>query len=444
MALLEAAGEVRHVSKRVNARFEVSAITKRADPGPALVFDHVDDYTMPVVMGVDGTRSRIARSLGTTPAEFTEKYVGALRDPLACVSVDSGPVKEVVQLGDEVDLLRDLPILTHYEKDGGPYITTGLVVAQDPTGSVRNVSYHRMQVTGPREIHVLLLPRHLRRLFEEAEAADRELPIAIVVGCDSAQRLAAATWGSSIPLGMDEFSISGALKGTPEELVKCETSDVMVPATAEIVIEGVLLPGVREKEGRFAEYTGNYGGETQSPVIRVDAVTRRSDAIYQGLLAFTTEHHHLLGIPYEPVLLEAVRRVLPDTKVVHVTAGGCGKFHVVVQIHKRHECDGRDAVFAALSGIRDIKLVTVVDEDVDPFDAKDVEWAMATRFQADRDLIVVERSWGNQLDPSNNGGRVTSKMGVDATRPLDAGDRYFKAEVPGVADVDLAELLGQL
>jgi 2,5-furandicarboxylate decarboxylase 1 len=439
LAIVEKAGDVRRVSRRVNAKFEVAAVAKRVDPGPVLFFENVDGYDIPVVVGMDSTRDRIARSIGTTPQGLTDVYAAALKSPLAPEDVDSGPVKEVVTLGDDIHLTRDLPILTHYQDDGGPYITSGLLVAEDPVAGVRNISYHRLQVTGPRELRLLMLPRHLKALYAAVEECGRELPIAIVLGCDTPQRLAAATWGASIPLGMDEFSISGALKGTPERLVACETNGVRVPANAEIIIEGAILPNVRGEEGQFAEFTGNYGPKTQAPIIRVDALTRRADAIYQGLVAFTTEHLHLLGLPYEPVVRDAVRQVLPSASAVHVTPGGCGKFHVVVQITKKHEADGRDAVRAALNAIRDIKMVTVVDEDVDPFDMRDVEWALATRFQADRDVIVVERSWGNLLDPSTQGTQMTAKLGLDATRPAGSGGRFLKAVVPGADSIDLAD-----
>lgn len=439
LAFVEAAGEVKRISRGVTAKFEIAALAKRVDPGPVLMFENVDDYDMPVVVGMDSTRSRIAMALGTSRAGLIDTYAAALKNPLPPVHVDKGPVKERIVLGEDIDLLRDLPVLTHYAEDGGPYITTGLVVAEDPAQGIRNVSYHRLQVTGPRELRILLLPRHLKRMYAEAESRNEELPIAIVIGCDTAQRLAGATWGASIPLGLDEFSISGAFKGLPEQLIQCETSGVRVPANAEIIIEGAILPGQRGEEGMFAEFSGNYGPKTQAPLIRVDAITRREDAIYQGLVAFTTEHLHLLGLPYEPVVRDAVRQVLPHTGGVHVTPGGCGKFHVVVQIDKKHEADGRDAIRAAFNAIRDIKMVTVVDSDVDPFDSRDVEWAVATRFQADRDLIILERSWGNLLDPSTKGTQMTAKMGLDATRPLAGGERFIKAVVPGSDTIEPAD-----
>jgi 2,5-furandicarboxylate decarboxylase 1 len=442
LAMLEEMGEVRHVAREVSQEFEIAAVAKRMDGGPVLVFDRVAGYDMPVVIGIDGDRKRIARSFGETPQSLIERYMRAITEPLEAEIVSDGPVKEVV-IEAPFDVREQMPILTHYELDGGPYLTTGIVIAEDPERGIRNLSYHRLQITGPDEMRGFFVPRHLRAMYEAAEAEGRPLPIAVVLGMDSAQRLAAATWGSLIPLGMDELAISGALKGAPEQLVRCATIPVHVPAHAEIVLECLLMPGERVEEGPFAEYTGNYGPKTMSPVVKIQAMTRRSDAICQALVAFTAEHHHLLGMPFEPVVLKTLRGVLPGTAGVHITNGGCGKFHAVVSIKKKHPGDGKDAILAALHAVRDIKLVTIVDDDVDPFDPKDVEWAVSTRFQADRDLVVISGAKGNELDPSTRAtGSVTAKMGIDATKPLDAGSGFEKARIPNLESLDLQEYLG--
>lgn len=441
LAMLEEMGEVRHVSRRVSAKFEIAAVAKRLDGGPVVVFDDVAGHDMPVVIGVDGERGRIARSFGETPASLIERYMDAITEPLTPEIVDDGPVREVL-VEAPFDLREEMPILTHYELDGGPYVTTGIVIAEDPEQGVRNLSYHRLQVTGPDEMRGFFVPRHLRAMYEAAEAHGEPLPIAVVLGMDSAQRLAAATWGSLIPFGMDELGISGALKGAPEQLVRCATIPVHVPADAEIVLECLLMPNERLEEGPFAEYTGNYGPTTMAPVVKVQAISRRADPLCQALVAFTAEHHHLLGMPFEPVVLKAMRGSLPNTAAVHITNGGCGKFHAVVSIDKQHPGDGKDAIITALHAVRDIKLVTVVDDDVDVFDARDVEWAVSTRFQADRDLIVISGAKGNVLDPSTRAtNAVTAKMGIDATKPLDGGRGFEKARIPGVDEIDLADYL---
>jgi 2,5-furandicarboxylate decarboxylase 1 len=441
LALLEELGEVRHVTREVSPVFEVAAVARKLDGGPVLSFDRVEGHEMPVVIGIDGDRRRIAASLGETPQTFIDRYMAAIVDPLEPTMVTDAPVQEVV-VEAPFDVLDELPILTHYEHDGGPYLTTGILIAEDPERGIRNLSYHRLQVTGPNELRGFIVPRHLRAMVEAAEAENRPLPIAVVIGMDSAQRLAAATWGSAIPLGLDELWISGAMKGASEEIVRCKTIPVHVPANAEIVLECVIMPGERGEEGPFAEYTGNYGAMTQSPILRIQAITRRSDAICQSLVAFTAEHHNLLGMPFEPVVLKTLRGVLPATVAVHITNGGCGKFHAVVSIAKRHEGDGKDAIIAGLHAIRDIKMITVVDDDVDPFNPKEVEWAVSTRFQADRDLVVISGAKGNELDPSTQEtGNVTAKMGLDATKPLGAAGRFEKVRIPNEDTLDLSDYL---
>ena len=437
---LERTGQLVRVKKPVSARFEVAAVAKRLDPGPAILYEKIEGYDIPIALATDGDRRRIASSLGVDPIHFIDHYVDAINHPLAPEIVPTGPVKEVVKTGN-IDLMAELPVMTHYELDGGPYITTGIVFAEDSARGIRNCSYHRLQVRDANSLRALIVPRHLRLMLEEAEAQNRPLPVAIVLGMDSAERLAAATWGSTIPIELDEMAIAGALKGRPVRLVKCETSHIHVPADAEIVIEGEVLPGQREAEGPFAEYTGNYGRIAQSPIIRIKAITRRRDAIYQGLVAFTSEHHNLLGLPFEPVLLKVLRGILPFTQAVHITAGGCGKFHAIVSIKKRHEGDGKDAILAALYAVRDIKQVTVVDDDIDIFNTKDVEWAVATRVQADKDVVIISGAKGNELDPSSHGTAVTAKMGIDATKPLDGATQFAKVTVPGAAAINLDEYL---
>jgi 2,5-furandicarboxylate decarboxylase 1 len=334
-----------------------------------------------------------------------------------------------------------LPVITHYEKDGGPYITAGVVIAEDSKKQIRNISYHRLQVTGKDEIRLLIQPRHLWNLYSDKEKENKPLEVAVAIGLDAAIRLAGATWGSLIPLGFDELSIAGALRQKPVDIVRCETVDVMVPARAEIILEGEILPRLRRTEGPFAEFTGTYGEVWENPVMRIKAITHRQNPIYQDLLTFTPEHHLLLAIPYEPVVYEAVRTYVPGTKAVQVTPSSCGKFHAVVCIRKEHPGDGKDAILAGLYSIRDIKLVTVVDDDVDPYNPREVEWAMATRFQADRDLVVIAGAKGNELDPSCPEMALTAKMGIDATKPLSRSERFEKIRIPDLEKINLQEYL---
>ena len=431
-------GEVLHIRREVSPRFELSAICKKMEADKAVFFEKVKGYSIPVVVGLDNNRSRIARVLGTDDFGLTPRYLEAIRNPLPPAVVQDGPVQEV-KITRNIDLQEYLPVITHYEKDGGPYITAGVVIAEDKANGIRNISYHRLQITGKDEIRLFIQPRHLWKLYTDKEKENKPLEVAIAVGMDASIRLAGATRGSLIPLGFDELSIAGALRKKAVEIMPCETVDVMVPARAEIIIEGEILPRMRKAEGPFADFTGTYGGVWENPVLRVKAITHRKDPIYQDLLTFTPEHHLLLGIPYEPVVYQAVRTYVPGTIAVHVTPSSCGKFHAVICIKKEHEGDGKDAILAGLYSIRDIKLVTVVDDDVDPYNPREVEWAVATRFQADRDLVVISGAKGNELDPSCPQLALTAKMGIDATKPLERRERFEKIRIPGVENIKIQD-----
>jgi 2,5-furandicarboxylate decarboxylase 1 len=431
-------GEVLHIRREVSPRFELPAICKKMEADKAVFFDKVKGYSIPVVVGLDNNRSRIARVLGTDDFGLTPRYLEAIRNPLPPAVVQDGPVKEVM-ITKNIDLQGYLPVITHYEKDGGPYITAGVVIAEDKANGIRNISYHRLQITGKDEIRLFIQPRHLWKLYTDKEKENKPLEVAIAVGMDASIRLAGATRGSLIPLGFDELSIAGALRKRAVEIMPCETVDVMVPARAEIIIEGEILPRMRKAEGPFADFTGTYGGVGENPVLRVKAISHRKDPIYQDLLTFTPEHHLLLGIPYEPVVYQAVRTYVPGTIAVHVTPSSCGKFHAVICIKKEHEGDGKDAILAGLYSIRDIKLVTVVDDDVDPYNPREVEWAVATRFQADRDLVVISGAKGNELDPSCPQLALTAKMGIDATKPLARSERFEKIHIPGMEKIKIQD-----
>src|SRR5438445_1626235 len=237
------------------------------------------------------------------------------------------------------------------------------------------------------------------------------------------------------------MEMAGALQRRPLSLVKCRTRDLRVPAEAEIVIEGRLLPGVREPEGPFGEFPQYCGERAERHVMEIDAVTHRKDAIFHTIVGGGLEHLLLGGIPREATLLAHLRRSFPNVRDVHLARGGVCRYHLYVQIAKRQEGEAKNVMLGAFAGHYDVKHVVVVDEDVDIHDPAEVEWAVATRFQADRDLVIVAESQGSRLDPSARNG-VGAKMGLDATKPLSAGEMVFKRiRVPGEEQVDLDRLI---
>jgi 2,5-furandicarboxylate decarboxylase 1 len=298
----------------------------------------------------------------------------------------------------------------------------------------RNVSIHRLQVLGPDRLGILILPRHLSHFYRAAEQAGKPLEVAIAIGVDPLLLLASQ---ALTPLGFDEFTIASTLYGEPLKLVKCESVDLEVPAESEIVLEGRILPGVRENEGPFGEYPKYYGPPTPKPVVELTAMTTRRNPIYHTIVPATLEHLLIGSVSREGGMLEVIRATVPNTVAAHLTPGGTCRYHAVVQIDKRHEGEAKNAMMAAFASSQEIKRVVVVDKDVDIFDPVEVEWAIATRFQAGRDLTIISRALGSKLDPSGEDG-VSDKLGIDATVPLGADPfRYERIRIPGEEKIDL-------
>ncbi|MGO8920307.1 MAG: UbiD family decarboxylase [Stellaceae bacterium] len=420
----------------VGLRFELAAIAKRLDGVKATLFPAPDGHAVPVVSGLVSNRDWIAEAMGVSPREVLQRFLDAALNPLPWREVASAPVQERVHR--DVDLAALLPLPTHNELDSGPYITAGLLIARNPQSGVQNVAIHRLQLSGPRRLGALLLPRHTNLYFDAAEAAGEALEVAIVIGVDPLTLLASQ---AVVPVDHDELEIAGALQGSPLEVVKCLTNEVRVPAAAEIVIEGRLLPNVRAPEGPFGEFPQYYGERADRHVVEIDAVTMRADAIFHTIVGGGLEHLLLGAIPREASLLAHLRRSFPNVRDVHLSLGGVCRYHLHVQLKKRNEGEAKNVILGAFAGHYDIKQVVVVDEDVDIHDATEVEWAVATRCQPDRDLVIVANAQVSRLDPSAENG-VGSKLGIDATIPLAApAMRFTRIRVPGEAEVALDRVI---
>jgi 2,5-furandicarboxylate decarboxylase 1 len=415
---------------------ELAAVAKKLELQSAVLFPKPGQHDIPVVANLFADRSWIADSLGVPSGELLSRFQNAVRHPLPWVEVTAAPVHDVVHR--DVDLLRQLPIPKHNEHDSGPYITAALLIARNPATGIQNVSIHRCQVSGPDRIGVLLLPRHTRHYFRMAEEAGAALEIALVIGVHPACILASQAIAA---LDDDEMEIAGALLGQPIEMVKCRTNSVRVPAHAEIVIEGRILPKVREPEGPFGEFPQYYGPRADREVIQVDAITHRNNPIFHTIVGGGIEHLLLGGIPREATLLEHLQRSFPSVRDVRLTRGGTCRYHLAVKIEKAGQGEPKNIIMGAFAGHYDIKQVIVVDMDVDIDEPGEIEWAVATRFQADRDLLVVSGAQGSKLDPSSCDG-VSAKMGIDATKPLSTEPMEFKRiHVKGTENVDLGRVL---
>ena len=425
------------IRPETSLRFELAAIAKRFDGHKATLFPRPGGHAMPVISGLLSDRQWIADAMGVNSSEVLSRFQEAMLNPLPSKEVKSAPVQQVVH--HEVDLGKQLPLPTHNEHDNGAYITAGLCIARNPVTGVQNVSLHRLQVSGPNRLGALLLPRHTHMFYEMAERNGKPLDVAIVIGVDPLTLLSSQ---AIAPIDFDELTIAGALHGMPLPVVKCITNDLRVPAEAEIVVEGRILPQVRELEGPFGEFPQYYGERAKRHVIEVTAVTHRKDAMLHTIVGGGLEHLLLGGIPREATLLAHLRRSFPNVRDVNLARGGVCRYHLYVQIAKRQEGEAKNIMLGAFAGHYDVKHVIVVDEDVDIHNPAEVEWAVATRFQADRDLVIVPESQGSKLDPSTRDG-VGAKMGMDATKPLDADEMKFKRiRVPGEEKVDLNKVVG--
>ena len=404
---LEDQEKLLRISKEVSHQYEIANIMYSLDEQPVL-FDNVKGFDFPVFGGITSNRNIIAEGLGTTKEKLLFKLVDALQHPKTPPIVDSAPCQEVIIKNPD---LTKLPLLYHLPEDGGRYATATVATIKDPdTG--RNVSYHRLMEIGKNKFTTRLIKkRQTRTTYDKLEG---DLEMAICIGNSIAVMIAASL---GPPPGVDEFSIAHALDDTP--LVKCVTKDLEVPRDAEIVLEGRLTKDV-DREGPFVDLTETRDFERREPVFVVDCITHRKDAMYQALIPGRLEHKTLMGMPKEPTIYDQVSKVT-TCKNVLVTMGGGSWLHGIVQIQKRYPDEPKKAIEAAFKGHGSMKHVVIIDEDVDIYDPNAVEWAIATRFQADEDLVVKTNQPGSSLDPSgkHEPGKktMTAKVGVDATIP---------------------------
>ncbi len=410
---------VLRIAEPVRLDYDVTAIAmelERQGRSPVLWFDKVGQFEFPVVTNLFGARRRYAHALGVPEEKLVEAWAELGDRRIPPVMRDTGPVRDVVLTGADVDLGR-LPIMLHFAEDGGRYITNGIVIAKDPETGVRNASFHRMHVKGPNRVGTSLHSRrHLWNYVQRAEKMGHsKVPVVVVIGAHPMFIFGSGLWKGSIEF--DEYEVAGGFLGQPLEITPGVTVPVEAPTHAEIVIEGHILCNVREPEGPFAEFTGYASERSTQQVIECTAITHRRDAIYHDIVpGISDEHTSLLAVPQEARLSRVLRQNFPNVTKVAYPKSGCCRFHAYIAMRDAAPGQARNAAAAALGDDLSLKLVVVVDDDVDVHDDRDVMWAIATRFQADRDVDVIRNAMGAILDPSNNGG-LTAKMIIDATRP---------------------------
>jgi 2,5-furandicarboxylate decarboxylase 1 len=427
---LRQAGELVDLHQPVDIR-HIATLVDQAKT--ALLFHNVIGYDVPVVSGIIRSRERAIMSLGCeTYREIEDKLKTAIERPIAPKRVKTSPTREVVMEGEEVDLYR-LPIPMSSIYDGGPMITAGVVIARDPELGL-NSGIYRFIVKEKNLTGIdIVTPNNMRLFAQRALERKEPLPISISIGTHPIEITGS---GYRAPLGVDEMAIAGGLRGSPVELAPCKTIDLPYIADAEIVLEGEILPtGWTWPEGRFGEFTRLMGGLHWNPLVRIKAIAMRKDAIYYNL-HMPWENTWLAAPTRYAAIRQALRTAGVTVKDINVTLGSCAFWHAVISI-KKQPGEAKNALLAALS-VMDLKHVVVVDDDIDVFDPMDVEWAIATRVQGDRDVMIVSNARAKPLDPSLPQGfgvvPTGGKVGIDATIPEGIPREHYERITYAYAD----------
>ena len=412
-------GEVVRIAEPVSLEHDIMAVVleyERRRRYPILVFEKIRGYDMPVVCNVVASRRALAFALGVPESELAAEYARRIKEPMKPVVVADPSFRRHVVTGDAVDLAA-LPIPVYFPGDAGRYITAGMLVARDPETGVETEGYHRLQLKGRNRMGVSLHSR--RRMFEyqrRAEAKGQALPCAIALGLHPIVSMGSLAYP---PAEIGKFEVVGGLFGEPLEVAPCATLDLHVPAAAEIVIEGEILPGEREPEGPFGEFTGYFSRRSTEHVFVARAIARREAPWFQSIGSGRAgDHITTLGLIREAEIMNALSRAIPNVTGVHVPLSGTSSFTAYVSIRQGRPGEAKHVIPIVLGVDHYLKLVIVVDDDIDVFDESDVLWAVATRMQPDRDLVVISGSLGAMLDPSADERGVTAKLGIDATRPF--------------------------
>ncbi|MTK64474.1 MAG: UbiD family decarboxylase [Methanobacterium sp.] len=416
LKVLENDFNVINIDDEVTTQYEVSKIMKD-HPKDVLIFNNLRESEMGIISGICNTREKIAKSISVTVPEITARIVEATEKPTP-IEIVEGASKNFAS-SKPADL-GEVPVPTYYKKDGGAYITAGVIIAKDPETGVRNASIHRMLVKDKDHLGVRIVPRNLYTYYKKAEEMNEPLEVAIAIGMNPASLLASCT---SIPITADELEVANTFQNGEMKLVKCDTVDLEVP-DCEIMLEGKILPHERDSEGPFVDLTDTYDVVRQEPIIELEKMHYKENPLYHAIMPAGNEHKLLQGLPQEPRIYKAVQNTVPTVRNVVLTEGGCCWLHAAVSIKKQTPGDGKNVIMAALAAHPSLKHCVVVDEDVDIFDTDDLEYAIATRVKADEDILIVPGARGSSLDPRATPDGTTTKVGVDATKLLDKLEKF--------------------
>ena len=433
---LEKNDQLIRITKAVDPKFEIAGIVSKLDKGKAVVFESVKESKIKVAANVLGTRYRIALSVNSKNENLIQERINeAIRNKSEIRNLTDSKIWAKISKN-----LFDLPIVTHFEKDSGAFITSSLVIAKDKETGTQNLSTHRLLRLDKKRMAIRMVEgRHLHKCFTSARDHNEDLPVSIIIGTHPAVSVAAAY---QAPYGENELNIANSLMRNKLSLTKSPGTGLYVPTYSEILLEGRILADETAEE-QMVEMLRTYDIKRKQPVFELDKIYLTSDPIYHDILPGYGEHRLLMGLPIESKLFHSVQDVVAGTKKVHLTDGGSNWLVAVIQIRKRLEGEPKNAIIAAFAGHPSLKIAIVVDEDIDPTNPTEVEFAISTRCQADKDLIAIPNSKGSSLDPSSDQNNLlTTKMGIDATATLlKSKDRFEIAKIPRVEKIRLSDYL---
>ncbi|HZG72087.1 MAG TPA: UbiD family decarboxylase [Chondromyces sp.] len=423
------------VKSEVNIHHEMAGVASQFDGGKTVLFEALShNSNVPLFTGLYWNRAVLAAIFDTKeenlPFFMADTVANWQKNPVNPIVVENGPANEIILHSNE-DMLKELPIPTLALEDGGPYLDSCVLIAKDPETGVRNASIQRLMVAGPNRLTMQLdMGRHLRDYYERAEKMGVPLEVTINNGVGPAVHFAAVTPSNAASLDQDELGVASELLGEPLRLLRSQEVEVEGIADAQYIIEGEILPYIREPEGPFGEVTGYYAERDNRWVIQVKAVTRRENPIFHAIMP-GREVYNAVGLMAEASIFRHVSSRVPDVKGIFLTYGGCGFYHAVVQIKKSREGVQEEAIHSTFSAFPSLRRVTVVDEDVNIYDPLDVEWAMATRHDPEKGVILIPNAKGHELNPMTMNG-IGTKVGIDATAPYPRPRKFQRVALQNV------------
>jgi 2,5-furandicarboxylate decarboxylase 1 len=438
ISILKDKKELLTIDKKVKRKFQLAAIVGKLDKKEAILFTNVEDSKFKVVSNILGTRKRFFYGLKTSSENSKIDFSN-----FANINKENYPVKtssDAPFYKNSSQNLLDLPIITHFEKDAGPFVTSSIIYVKDEESQSQNSSTHRMLLLNSKEMIIRMVEgRHLHKCFVHSKEHKEDLKINVVIGVHPAVNLAAAYQAA---YGIDEISIANYLMDGNLELAKNQFSGLAVPKHSEIVLEGKILHDKFAEEW-MVEMLRTYDFKRKQPIFEINKIWYRDDPIYYDILPGYTEHRLLMGLPIESKIFGYVKNTVPTTKSVHLTDGGSNWLNAVIQIKKRLEGEPKNAILTAFSAHPSLKTAIVVDEDINPEDPVEVEYAISTRAQADKDILIVTNAKGSSLDPSSDQiNLLTTKLGIDATISLlKDKERFEIAKIPGLETIDIDEFI---